>query len=136
MSPPPKYDEQDTLWAEVKAQVEAGLNKVELLQSLTAAVKKIVKTCRYNFTAGSADDFEDKAGDYHDNNQEGTDTQEYNGETDTLTGMINSLVAQNNNQLADVKTTSDAGSARLTKQGSTQSIIDNLTSSEQQNLPM
>ena len=70
-----KYDEQDTLLAEVKAQVEPGLNKAELLQSLTAAVKKIVKTCLYNFTAGSADDFEDKAGGYHDNNQEGTDTR-------------------------------------------------------------
>merc|ERR1712086_942648 len=104
-----KYDEQDTLLAEVKAQVEAGLNKAELLQSLTTAVKKIVKTRLYDFTAGSADDFEDKAaGDYHDNGQEGADTQEFNGDTDTLTGMINSLIAQNNAQLAVVKTTSDA----------------------------
>merc|ERR1712086_471882 len=104
-----KYDEQDTLLAEVKAQVEAGLNKAELLQSLTTAVKKIVKTRLYDFTAGSADDFEDKAaGDYHDNGQEGADTQEFNVDTDTLTGMINSLIAQNNNQLAVVKTTSDA----------------------------
>merc|ERR1712195_211450 len=39
-----KYDEQDALLAEVKTQVEAGLNKVELLQSLTTVVKKIVKT--------------------------------------------------------------------------------------------
>merc|ERR1712166_1643117 len=69
----------------------------------------IVKTRLYDFTAGSADDFEDKAaGDYHDNGQEGADTQEFNGDTDTLTGMINSLIAQNNNQLAVVKTTSDA----------------------------
>merc|ERR1711865_395383 len=52
-----KYDEQDTLLAEVKTQVEAGLNKAELLQSLTTAVKKIVKTRLYDFTAGSADDF-------------------------------------------------------------------------------
>merc|ERR1711865_259823 len=60
-------------------------------------------------TAGSANDFEDKAaGDYHDNGQEGADTQEYNGETETLTGMINSLIAQNNNQLEVVKTTSDS----------------------------
>merc|ERR1712086_1026741 len=104
-----KYDEQDTLLAEVKTQVEAGLNKAELLQSLTTAVKKIVKTRLYDFTAGSADDFEDKAaGDYHDNGQEGADTQEFNVDTDTLTGMINSLIAQNNNQLAVVKTTSDA----------------------------
>merc|ERR1712086_442305 len=104
-----KYDEQDTLLAEVKTQVEAGLNKAELLQSLTTAVKKIVKTRLYDFTAGSADDFEDKAaGDYHDNGQEGADTQEFNVDTDTLTGMINSLIAQNNAQLAVVKTTSDA----------------------------
>merc|ERR1711865_1182414 len=97
------------LLSEGKTQVEAGLNKAELLQSLTTAVKKIVKTRLYDFTAGSADDFEDKAaGDYHDNGQEGTDTQEYNGDTDTLTGMINSLIAQNNNQLEVVKTTSDA----------------------------
>merc|ERR1711966_204213 len=33
---------------------------------------------------------------------------EYNGDTDTLTGMINSLIAQNNHQLEVVKTTSDA----------------------------
>merc|ERR1712086_590078 len=104
-----KYDEQETLLAEVKAQVEAGLNKAELLQSLTTAVKKIVKTRLYDFTAGSADDFEDKAaGDYHDNGQEGADTQEFNVDTDTLTGMIKSLIAQNNNQLAVVETTSDA----------------------------
>merc|ERR1712166_1362082 len=104
-----KYDEQDTLLAEVKTQVEAGLNKAELLQSLTTAVKKIVKTRLYDFTAGSADDFEDKAaGDYHDNGQEGADTQEFNVDTDTLTGMINSLIAQNNAQLEVVKTTSDA----------------------------
>merc|ERR1711865_1286467 len=104
-----KYDEQETLLADVKTQVEAGLNKAELLQSLTTAVKKIVKTRLYDFTAGSADDFEDKAaGDYHDNGQEGADTQEFNGDTDTLTGMINSLIAQNNNQLEVVKTTSDA----------------------------
>merc|ERR1712086_920274 len=104
-----KYDEQDTLLAEVKTQVEAGLNKAELLQSLTTAVKKIVKTRLYDFTAGSADDFEDKAaGDYHNNGQEGADTQEFNVDTDTLTGMINSLIAQNNNQLEVVKTTSDA----------------------------
>merc|ERR1711865_901313 len=32
----------------------------------------------------------------------------YSGDTDTLTGMINSLIAQNNNQLEVVKTTSDA----------------------------
>merc|ERR1712166_511034 len=104
-----KYDEQDTLLADVKAQVEAGLNKAELLQSLTTAVKKIVKTRLYDFTAGSADDFEDKAaGDYHNNGQEGADTQEYNGGTETLTGMINSLIAANNNQLEVVKTTSDS----------------------------
>merc|ERR1712166_1725478 len=104
-----KYDEQETLLADVKTQVEAGLNKAELLQSLTTAVKKIVKTRLYDFTAGSADDFEDKAaGDYHDNGQEGADTQEFNVDTDTLTGMINSLIAQNNNQLEVVKTTSDA----------------------------
>merc|ERR1712127_1004076 len=100
-----KYDEQDTLLADVKAQVEAGLNKAELLQSLTTAVKKIVKTRLYDFTAGSADDFEDKAaGDYHND----FDATAYNGDTDTLTGMINSLIAQNNNQLAVVETTSDA----------------------------
>merc|ERR1740115_230082 len=104
-----KYDEQETLLADVKTQVEAGLNKAELLQSLTTAVKKIVKTRLYDFTAGSADDFEDKAaGDYHDNGQEGADTQEFNVDTDTLTGMINSLIAQNNAQLAVVKTTSEA----------------------------
>merc|ERR1711865_884056 len=73
--------------------------------SLTTAVKKIVKTRLYDFTAGSADDFEDKAaGDYHND----FDATAYNGDTDTLTGMINSLIAQNNNQLAVVKTTSDA----------------------------
>merc|ERR1712153_49622 len=100
-----KYDEQDTLLADVKAQVEAGLNKAELLQSLTTAVKKIVKTRLYDFTAGSADDFEDKAaGDYHND----FDATAYNGDTDTLTGMINSLIAQNNNQPAVVETTSDA----------------------------
>merc|ERR1712086_1058723 len=100
-----KYDEQETLLADVKTQVEAGLNKAELLQSLTTAVKKIVKTRLYDFTAGSADDFEDKAaGDYHND----FDATTYNGDTDTLTGMINSLIAQNNNQLAVVETTSDA----------------------------
>jgi hypothetical protein len=100
-----KYDEQDTLLAEVKTQVEAGLNKAELLQSLTTAVKKIVKTRLYDFTAGSADDFEDKAaGDYHNDFNATT----YNGDTNTLTGMINSLIAQNNHQLEVVKTTSDA----------------------------
>merc|ERR1712086_714619 len=100
-----KYDEQDTLLAEVKTQVEAGLNKAELLQSLTTAVKKIVKTRLYDLTVGSADDFEDKAaGDYHND----FDATAYNGDTDTLTGMINSLIAQNNNQLEVVKTTSDA----------------------------
>merc|ERR1712166_409599 len=100
-----KYDEQETLLADVKTQVEAGLNKAELLQSLTTAVKKIVKTRLYDFTAGSADDFEDKAaGDYHND----FDATAYNGDTDTLTGMINSLIAQNNNQLEVVKTTSDA----------------------------
>merc|ERR1712086_1082845 len=100
-----KYDEQETLLADVKTQVEAGLNKAELLQSLTTAVKKIVKTRLYDFTAGSADDFEDKAaGDYHND----FDATAYNGDTDTLTGMINSLIAQNNNQLAVVETTSDA----------------------------
>merc|ERR1712086_893320 len=104
-----KYDEQDTLLADVKTQVEAGLNKAELLQSLTTAVKKIVKTRLYDFTAGSADDFEDKAaGDYHNNGQNATNSEEYSGDTDTLTGMINSLIAQNNNQLEVVKTTSDA----------------------------
>merc|ERR1712086_1010634 len=104
-----KYDEQDALLAEVKSQVEAGLNKAELLQSLTTAVKKIVKTRLYDFTAGAANDFEDKAaGDYHNNGQEGADTQEYNGETETLTGMINSLIAANNNQLEVVKTSSDS----------------------------
>merc|ERR1712195_274438 len=104
-----KYDEQETLLADVKAQVEAGLNKAELLQSLTTAVKKIVKTRLYDFTAGSADDFEDKAaGDYHNNGQNATNSEEYSGDTDTLTGMINSLIAQNNNQLEVVKTTSDA----------------------------
>merc|ERR1712195_196840 len=104
-----KYDEQDALLAEVKSQVEAGLNKAELLQSLTTAVKKIVKTRLYDFTAGAANDFEDKAaGDYHNNGQEGADTQEFNVDTDTLTGMINSLIAQNNAQLAVVKTTSDS----------------------------
>merc|ERR1712166_1597579 len=104
-----KYDEQDALLAEVKSQVEAGLNKAELLQSLTTAVKKIVKTRLYDFTAGAANDFEDKAtGDYHNNGQEGADTQEYNGETETLTGMINSLIAANNNQLEVVKSSSDS----------------------------
>merc|ERR1712166_1341138 len=104
-----KYDEQDALLTEVKSQVEAGLNKAELLQSLTTAVKKIVKTRLYDFTAGAANDFEDKAaGDYHNNGQEGADTQEFNVDTDTLTGMINSLIAHNNNQLEVVKTTSDA----------------------------
>merc|ERR1712166_863490 len=104
-----KYDEQAALLAEVQSQVEAGLNKAELLQSLTTVVKKIVKTRLYDFTAGAANDFEDKAaGDYHDNGQEGADTQEYNGGTETLTGMINSLIAANNNQLEVVKTSSDS----------------------------
>ena len=59
-------------------------------------MKKIVKARLYNFIIDSSDDFEDKAaGDYHDNGKEGTNTQEYNSETDTLTGMvsINSLIA-------------------------------------------
>merc|ERR1711966_506378 len=73
--------------------------------SLTTAVKKIVKTRLYDFAAGSADDFEDKAaGDYHND----FNATAYNGDTDTLTGMINSLIAQNNHQLEVVKTTSDA----------------------------
>merc|ERR1711957_608877 len=93
-----KYDEQDALLAEVKTQVDAGLNKVELLQSLTTVVKKIVKTRLYDFTAGN----------YNNNGQGGTDSTEYSGDTDTLTGMINSLIAQNNQQLEVVKTTSDA----------------------------
>merc|ERR1740117_1502288 len=104
-----KYDEQDALLAEVKTQVEAGLNKVELLQSLTTVVKKIVKTRLYDFTAGKSKHFDDKAaGNYHNNGQGGTDSTEYSGDTDTLTGMINSLIAQNNQQLEVVKTTSDA----------------------------
>merc|ERR1711957_993660 len=104
-----KYDEQDALLAEVKTQVEAGLNKVELLQSLTTVVKKIVKTRLYDFTAGKSKHFDDKAaGNYHNNGQGGTDSTEFSGDTDTLTGMINSLIAQNNQQLEVVKTTSDA----------------------------
>merc|ERR1740117_2046064 len=51
-----KYDEQENLLAEVKTQIEDGLNKVELLQSLATVVKKIVKTRLYDFTIGSADD--------------------------------------------------------------------------------
>merc|ERR1712086_1223676 len=102
-----KYDEQDALLAEVKTQVEAGLNKVELLQSLTTVVKKIVKTHLYDFTAGKSKHFDDKAaGNYHNNGQGGTDSTEFSGDTDTLTGMINSLIAQNNQQLEVVKTTS------------------------------
>merc|ERR1712195_332375 len=104
-----KYDEQDALLAEVKTQVEAGLNKVELLQSLTTVVKKIVKTRLYDFTAGKSKHFDDKAaGNYHNNGQGGTDPTEFSGDTDTLTGMINSLIAQNNQQLEVVKTASDA----------------------------
>merc|ERR1711865_567983 len=65
-----KYDEQAALLAEVQAQVEAGLNKAELLQSLTTVVKKIVKTRLYDFTAGAAADFSDQAtGDYHNAGQ-------------------------------------------------------------------
>merc|ERR1711957_1050365 len=104
-----KYDEQDALLAEVKTQVDAGLNKVELLQSLTTVVKKIVKTRLYDFTAGKSKHFDDKAaGNYNNNGQGGTDSTEFSGDTDTLTGMINSLIAQNNQQLKVVKTTSDA----------------------------
>jgi hypothetical protein len=45
------------------------------------------------------------AGNYHND----FNATAYNGDTDTLTGMINSLIAQNNNnQLEVVKTTSDA----------------------------
>merc|ERR1711865_1365160 len=102
-----KYDEQDALLAEVKTQVEAGLNKVELLQSLTTVVKKIVKTRLYDFSAGKSKQFADQAaGNYHDNGQGGFNSTEYSGDTDTLTGMINSLIAQNNQQLDVVKTTS------------------------------
>merc|ERR1712166_1032898 len=107
-----KYDEQENLLAEVKTQIEDGLNKVELLQSLATVVKKIVKTRLYDFTIGSADDFEDKAdGNYHNNGQNATNSEEYTGDTSTLTGMINSLIAQNNNQLEVVKTTSTADMA-------------------------
>merc|ERR1712166_1190303 len=107
-----KYDEQENLLAEVKTQIEDGLNKVELLQSLATVVKKIVKTRLYDFTIGSADDFEDKAdGNYHNNGQDATNSEEYTGDTSTLTGMINSLIAQNNNQLEVVKTTSTADMA-------------------------
>ena len=104
-----KYAEQDALLTEVKAKVEAGLNKEELLQSLTTVVKKIVKTRLYDFAHGSADDFKDKAaGNYHDNGQAGVKSTEYSGDTGTLTGMINKLIADNNNQLEVVKTSSDA----------------------------
>merc|ERR1712166_1538560 len=95
-----KYDEQDALLAEVKTQVEAGLNKVELLQSLTTVVKKIVKTRLYDFNAGKSTHFADQAtGNYHDNGQGGVNSAEYSGDTDTLTGMINNLIFQNNQQL-------------------------------------
>merc|ERR1740130_1222765 len=102
-----KYDEQDALLAEVKTKVEAGLNKVELLQSLTTVVKKIVKTRLYDFNAGKSTHFADQAaGNYHDNGQGGVNSAEYSGDTDTLTGMINNLIFQNNQQLDVVKTTS------------------------------
>merc|ERR1712028_56767 len=68
-----------------------------------------VKTRLYDFTAGKSKHFDDKAaGNYNNNGQGGTDSTEYSGDTDTLTGMINSLIAQNNQQLEVVKTTSDA----------------------------
>merc|ERR1712195_393354 len=123
-----KYDEQDALLAEVKSQVEAGLNKAELLQSLTTAVKKIVKTRLYDFTAGAANDFEDKAaGDYHNN----FDATEYNGETNSLTGMITSLISENNKQLEVVKTTSDSDiAAEATKRDTRISAADSTLKTE------
>merc|ERR1711957_470500 len=76
-------------------------------QSLTTVVKKIVKTRLYDFSAGKSKQFADQAaGNYHDNGQGGVNSTEYSGDTDTLTGMINSLIAQNNQQLDVVKTTS------------------------------
>merc|ERR1712086_959378 len=54
----------------------------------------------------------DKAdGNYHNNGQNATNSEEYTGDTSTLTGMINSLIAQNTNQLEVVKTTSTADMA-------------------------
>merc|ERR1712166_1493823 len=127
-----KYDEQASLLAEVQSQVEAGLNKAELLQSLTTVVKKIVKTRLYDFTAGAADDFSDQAtGDYHNAGQGAVNSEEYKGETESLTGMINSLIAQNNNQLELVKTTSDSDiAAEASKRDATISAADKALQTE------
>merc|ERR1712166_1306691 len=123
-----KYSEQEALLSDVKSKVEAGLNKAELLQSLTAAVKKIVKTRLYDFTAGSANEFEDKAaGNYHNN----FDATAYNGDTNSLTGMITSLIDQNNGQLEVVKTTSDSDiAAEATKRDTRISAADSTLKTE------
>ena len=113
-----KYDEQDALLTDVKAKIAAGLNKSELLQTLTTAVKKIVKTRFYSFTAGSANNFADKAsGKYHENGQGGTNSQTYSQDSSTtLTALINKLIADNTAQLEVVKTSSDADvAAEVTK---------------------
>merc|ERR1711865_1054661 len=127
-----KYDEQAALLAEVQSQVEAGLNKVELLQALSTAVKKIVKTRLYDFTAGAADDFSDQAtGDYHNAGQGAVNSEEFKGDTESLTGMINSLIAQNNNQLELVKTTSDSDiAAEASKRDATISAADKALQTE------
>merc|ERR1712166_146131 len=123
-----KYSEQEALLSGVKSKVEAGLNKSELLQSLTTAVKNIVKTRLYDFTAGSANEFEDKAaGKYHKN----FDATEYNGETNSLTGMITSLISENNKQLEVVKTTSDSDiAAEATKRDTRISAADSTLKTE------
>merc|ERR1712166_750438 len=123
-----KTSEQEALLSGVKSKVEAGLNKSELLQSLTTAVKNIVKTRLYDFTAGSANEFEDKAaGKYHNN----FDATAYNGVTNSLTGMITSLISENNKQLEVVKTTSDSDiAAEATKRDTRISAADSTLKTE------
>ena len=94
--------------AEVKTHVEAGLNKTELLQPLSTAVKKIVQTRLYTTSLPVLQTtLRTRLLATTTTTVRKALTQEYNDETDTLTGMINILIAQNNNQLEVVKTTSD-----------------------------
>jgi len=112
-----KYDEQDALLTDVKAKIAAGLNKSELLQTLTTVVKKVVKTRLYSFTAGSANNFADKAsGKYHASGQGGTNSQTYSTDSSTtLTALIEKLIADNTAQLEVVKKASDADLEKAVK---------------------
>ena len=68
---------------------------------------------------------------HHNAGQGAVNSEEYKGETESLTGMINSLIAQNNNQLELVKTTSDSDiAAEASKRDATISAADKALQTE------